>query len=108
MTVSGVENENVGACLKKSTRAFGNVLCNSYCRAAKKSAVLVLRGIRITVCFFDILYCNKTAELVSVVYYGELFYLVLAENFSFACSSVVPTGTVIRFSLVITSLIGTL
>ena len=43
--------------------------------------MLVLRGIRITVCFFDILYCNKTAELVSVVYYGELFYLVLAENF---------------------------
>src|SRR5207237_7818584 len=63
------------------------------------------RRIGIFELLLNILNCDQALKVVLVIYHQQFLDTMLVQDFS-ASSSVVPTGTVIRFSLVITLLMG--
>ena len=100
MTVCRVQHQNVYLRIHQSMRTLQHICSDADGSAAEQAALFVTGRVRELYCLFDILDGDKTLEIAFAVYQRQLF--------ACASSMVVPTGAVIRFSLVITSEIGPL
>ena len=75
-------------------------------RRTRKRPCAVLGRVRVFQLLLDVLDGDQALQVVVVVHYQQLLDAVLVQDRPRACSSVVPTETVMRFSFVITAETG--
>ncbi len=98
VTVGGVDADDVGLSLYQSLDSVGGVLGDTHGGAYAQPAQFVLAGVGELDDLHDVFDGDEAAQLEVVVHHQELLDLVDLELVTIAWSRVVPTGTVTRFS----------
>ena len=78
--MSGIDDDGVGTCIHQRLHAVERVEGDTHAGGYAQTALAVLAGHRLVLGLGDVLIGNQTYQMVVLIHYGELFYLVLLQN----------------------------
>src|SRR5437879_7373924 len=105
MRVCAIDHERIYFVLHQFLCAFKEITRGSYSASTTQPSLGVFCCTGVLQLLLDVLNGDESFECILVVHDEEFFDTMLVRTFS-ASSSVVPTGTVMRFSFVITLAMG--